>query len=179
MLAATVFTVIIATFGQIRCAKLNRDFWNCPDESFDDPGYSLDCTYNCVNGNPEDLNTYWGRYRDGTVCVSLKGGDTDKFDHIGTCENGICVEYKKENIQDIWNTLPGMQPQFHNCNPKSSKEPVDKCLHICNKTQPAGKSGLFFGIYLDHNPCKLADGKTGECRSGLCVEITGTYPIEN
>ncbi|XP_042146066.1 uncharacterized protein LOC121835684 [Ixodes scapularis] len=178
MLAATLFTVIIASFGEVKCAELDPDLWKCPDESFDDPGYSLNCTYGCKNGNPEDTNLYWGRYKDGTVCVVLQDGDPNKFDHIGTCKNGTCVEYKEDNIQQVWSQLPETQAQFHYCDPKSSTDPVDKCLHICNKTHPVGKSGYFFGIYLDHNPCNFT-GERGECRSGLCVNTTGTHPIEN
>ncbi|XP_042146068.1 uncharacterized protein LOC121835685 [Ixodes scapularis] len=179
MLATTLFTVIIATFGPITCDEV-PPFWGCPDKPFDDPGYSLGCTYPCKNGNPQDPNTYWGRYMDGTVCVVLEGGDSDKLDHIGTCDKGICVEYKEENIHDVWSKLPETQPEFRNCDDKSSKEPVEKCLHICNKTHSVGKYGLFLGIYLDHNPCKFKTGP-GRCRSGLCIDekIGQLYPIEN
>uniref|UniRef100_V5GJK1 Secreted protein n=1 Tax=Ixodes ricinus TaxID=34613 RepID=V5GJK1_IXORI len=106
--------------------------------------------------------------------VTLKSSIT-----LGLAETENAFNIKEANIEEVWRKLPETQGQFHDCNPKSNATPVEKCMHICKKYAPNGKYGYFFGIYQDHNPCKLADGKTGECRSGLCVEITGTYPIEN
>uniref|UniRef100_A0A0K8R3I3 Putative basic tail protein n=1 Tax=Ixodes ricinus TaxID=34613 RepID=A0A0K8R3I3_IXORI len=158
MLAATIFTVIITTFGQITCAEVPSN-WRCPDKEFDDPGYSLGCTYQCINGNEADVNTYWGRYNDGTVCVDLQGGDPEKFNHVGTCRNGECVQYKEANIEEVWRKLPETQGQFHDCNPKSNATPVEKCMHICKKYAPNGKYGYFFGIYQDYNACNVSTSK--------------------
>uniref|UniRef100_A0A0K8R980 Putative basic tail protein n=1 Tax=Ixodes ricinus TaxID=34613 RepID=A0A0K8R980_IXORI len=179
MMAAQLLIVTVACLAQMTGAELNPDLKRCADKVFDDPGYSLGCTYTCKSGNRSDDTEYWGTYYDATVCVVLENGDPDKFDHIGTCQKGICVQYTGNNLQDVWNTLPELQGQFHDCPPVSSMDPVDNCLYICKRHQ-YGKEGYFFGIYQDYNPCKF-NGKLGQCRSGLCIdqEIAGKYPIEN
>uniref|UniRef100_A0A0K8RL16 Putative basic tail protein n=1 Tax=Ixodes ricinus TaxID=34613 RepID=A0A0K8RL16_IXORI len=181
MMAAQLLIVIVACLaGQITCAELDPLLKRCEDKVFDDPGYSLGCTYTCKNGNRSDDTEYWGTYYDATVCVALRDGDPDKFDHIGTCKNGVCVEYKEDNIQDVWSQLPETQAEFHDCDHISSKDPVDKCLYICKNRHEHGKDGYFYGIYQDYNPCKF-NGGDGQCRSGLCTDqkIAGQYPIEN
>uniref|UniRef100_A0A0K8RL83 Putative basic tail protein n=1 Tax=Ixodes ricinus TaxID=34613 RepID=A0A0K8RL83_IXORI len=85
MLAATVFTVIIATFGPITCAKLSS-YRQCQDEEFHGAGYSLGCTYSCLSGNEAHGNTYYGHYTDATVCVDLTDDNPEKFKHIGTLQ---------------------------------------------------------------------------------------------
>ncbi|XP_042146427.1 uncharacterized protein LOC115317441 [Ixodes scapularis] len=177
MLAATVFTVIIAAFGPITCFE-ESFYWRCPDEEFQGPGYALGCSYLCISGHKPDKKTYYGYYKDATVCVDLTGGDPELFNHVGTCKNGKCVQYAGANIEEVWSTLPETQRQFHDCNIKSSPYPVGKCMHICKKNTPYGKSGYFFGAYQDYSAC-IVNGKTGECKSGLCVPIRGRYPIEN
>uniref|UniRef100_A0A0K8RHG1 Putative basic tail protein n=1 Tax=Ixodes ricinus TaxID=34613 RepID=A0A0K8RHG1_IXORI len=167
MLAAQLLYVIVACLGQITCAKLDPALKRCPNKAFDDPGYSLGCTYTCKNGNTNDDTVYWGTYNDATVCVDLRDGDPNQFSHIGTCKSGTCVEYKEENIQQVWSTLPETQAQFHDCLRMSSMEPVEKCLYICKKTQ-RGKEGYFYGAYEDYNKCKLKDGEIGVCLSAFC-----------
>uniref|UniRef100_A0A0K8RGW2 Putative basic tail protein n=1 Tax=Ixodes ricinus TaxID=34613 RepID=A0A0K8RGW2_IXORI len=157
MPASRLLIVTIACLaGQITCAELDPNLKRCEDIAFDDPGYSLGCTYACKNGKLDDETEYWGNYEDATVCVVLKNDDFDAnhFDHIGTCKNGSCVEYKEENIQEVWSQLPQTQAQFHYCDPKSSEDAVDNCLYICEK-EYQGKWGYFFGIYLDYNKCKI------------------------
>uniref|UniRef100_A0A147BXK5 Basic tail protein n=1 Tax=Ixodes ricinus TaxID=34613 RepID=A0A147BXK5_IXORI len=180
MLAAQLLIVIVACLGQITCTELNPDLKRCQEKVFDDPGYSLGCTYTCKSGNRSDDTEYWGIYCDATVCVALRDGDPDKFDHIGTCKNGVCVEYTAVNVQQVWSILPETQPQFHDCDPKSSKDPVDKCLYICKKSHEHGKDGYFYGIYQDNSPCNFKN-TTGQCRSGMCVDqkIAGKYSIQN
>uniref|UniRef100_V5IG37 Basic tail protein n=1 Tax=Ixodes ricinus TaxID=34613 RepID=V5IG37_IXORI len=168
MMAAQLLIVIVACLaGQITCAELDPLLKRCEDKVFDDPGYSLGCTYTCKSGNRSDDTEYWGTYYDATVCVDLNNGDPDQLNHIGTCRNGVCVQYEAENIQQVWSTLPETQDQFHNCLRKSSENPVDNCLYICKKTA-YGKEGYFYGAYQDYNKCKLKNGDTGVCLSAFC-----------
>uniref|UniRef100_V5H446 Putative 18 3 19 kDa secreted protein n=1 Tax=Ixodes ricinus TaxID=34613 RepID=V5H446_IXORI len=97
MMAAQLLIVIVACLGQITCAELDPLLKRCEDKAFDDPGYSLGCTYTCKSGNRSDDTEYWGTYYDATVCVDLNNGDPDQLNHIGTCRNGVCVQYEAEN----------------------------------------------------------------------------------
>uniref|UniRef100_A0A0K8RJI2 Putative basic tail protein n=1 Tax=Ixodes ricinus TaxID=34613 RepID=A0A0K8RJI2_IXORI len=70
MMAAQLLIVIVACLGQITCAELDPLLKRCEDKVFDDPGYSLGCTYTCKSGNRSDDTEYWGTYYDATVCVA-------------------------------------------------------------------------------------------------------------
>ncbi|XP_029838107.2 uncharacterized protein LOC115321967 [Ixodes scapularis] len=179
MPAMRLLIVTVACLGQITCAELNPALKRCEDKVFDDPGYSPSCTYTCKNGNVTDDTVYWGNYEDATVCVAFQDGDPNKFDYVGTCKNGTCLEYKEANTEQVWKTLPETQAQFHHCDSKSSRDPVDKCMYICKKSE-AGEEGYFYGIYKDYNQCNFNNGP-GQCRSGRCIDqaIAGKYPIEN
>uniref|UniRef100_A0A0K8R8F5 Putative basic tail protein n=1 Tax=Ixodes ricinus TaxID=34613 RepID=A0A0K8R8F5_IXORI len=181
MPAGILLIVTVACLaGQVAYGELKPELKRCPDKVFDDPGYSLGCTYPCKSGNPGDDTEYWGIYAEAPVCVDLENGDPSKFNHIGTCENGKCVQYKGGNLEQVWHTLPALRGQFHDCPDQSSTYPVGNCLFICKKSYQGGKDGYFYGIYLDYNQCKFKGGP-GQCRSGLCIdqEIAGKYPIEN
>uniref|UniRef100_V5IBN8 Basic tail protein n=1 Tax=Ixodes ricinus TaxID=34613 RepID=V5IBN8_IXORI len=180
MTAAILLIVTVACLGQVTYAELKPELKRCPDKVFDDLGYSLGCTYTCNNGNPQDDTTYWGTYVDATVCVVLQDGDPKKLDHIGTCKNGTCVQYEGENIEQVWSQLPQLGAQFHQCPQKSSENPVDNCLYICEQTNYPHKTGYFYGIYQDYHRCNF-NGGDGQCRSGRCIDqkIAEKYPIEN
>nr|AAM93663.1 putative 18.7 kDa secreted protein [Ixodes scapularis] len=179
MLAAQLLIVIVACLaGQITCAELDPALKRCEDKVFEDPGYSLGCTYTCENGNTSDDTVYWGIYKDATVCVDLQDGDPNQFNHIGTCKSGTCVEYKEENIQQVWSTLPETQAQFHHCLRMSSKDPVDSCLYICKKHHH-GKERYFYGAYEDSNKCNLKNGDIGVCLSAFCHGPEYFPPIDN
>uniref|UniRef100_A0A0K8RGL9 Putative basic tail protein n=1 Tax=Ixodes ricinus TaxID=34613 RepID=A0A0K8RGL9_IXORI len=181
MPGASLFIVIAVCLGQITCAELDPRLKRCPDGEFHNPGYSLSCTYTCKSGDSEDKTEYWGNYRDATVCVVLENGDPDKFKHIGTCQNGKCVQYEGENIDQVWSQLPQLQDQFHRCPPlkKVHEEPVDNCLYICLEIDDPRGPGYFYGVYEDYHPCKFSNG-IGRCRSGRCLDaaIVGPLPEE-
>ncbi|XP_040070379.1 uncharacterized protein LOC120843189 [Ixodes scapularis] len=164
MPAASLFIVIVACLGQITCAELYPVLKRCPDKDFNNLGYSPGCTYTCRNGPPEDITEYWGNYRDATPCVAPADDELTVFTHIGTCENGTCVQYDGPNIQQVWSQLPELQAKFHNCEPMSSDYSVENCLYIC-KTDSYGYS---YGIHKDRTECTLKNGGVGICLSGFC-----------
>ncbi|KAM7312425.1 uncharacterized protein ISCGN_009330 [Ixodes scapularis] len=164
MPAASLFIVIAACLGQITCAELDPNLKRCPDDHFQNPGYSPGCTYTCKNGDSEDKTEYWGTYTDATPCVALTNDNSTQFTHIGTCKNGKCVQYGEDNIQQVWSRLPELQGQFHNCDTISSNNTVENCLYIC-KTDVYGYS---YGLYQDRSTCKLKKGGLGICLSGFC-----------
>ncbi|XP_040070378.1 uncharacterized protein LOC115317933 [Ixodes scapularis] len=164
MPAASLLIVIAACLaGQITCAELDPDLKRCPDEDFENPGYSPTCTYSCYNGPLTDLTEYWGNFKDGTACITLRD-DPREPPHIGTCKNGTCVQYDGPNIQQVWSQLPELQAQFHNCQPVSTDDSVENCLYVCQSAD----FGYSYGIYKDRTECKLKKGGLGICLSGFC-----------
>ncbi|XP_040070384.1 uncharacterized protein LOC120843193 [Ixodes scapularis] len=176
MPAASLLIVIVACLaGQITCAELDPALKRCQDQDFEKPGYSPGCTYTCRNGSLEDKTVYWGEYRDATSCVALTNDNSTQFTHIGTCKNGKCVQYNESNIQQVWDRLPELQAEFHNCDPISSNDTVENCLYIC-KTDVHGYS---YGLYQDLSRCKLKNGGVGICLSGFCYGNEQFSKIDN
>uniref|UniRef100_A0A0K8R8L5 Putative basic tail protein n=1 Tax=Ixodes ricinus TaxID=34613 RepID=A0A0K8R8L5_IXORI len=164
-----LIVTIACLAGQITCDELDPNLKRCEDKAFNDPGYSPRCAYTCRNGLLADETEYWGIYKDATVCVVLQNGDPNKFQHVGTCKNGICVQYEGPNTQQVWSQLPELQDQFHECDTISSGDSVENCLFVCKKYQyPYEKEGYFYGVYKDGNKCKLENGEVGVCFSGFC-----------
>uniref|UniRef100_A0A0K8RAH2 Putative basic tail protein n=1 Tax=Ixodes ricinus TaxID=34613 RepID=A0A0K8RAH2_IXORI len=179
MLAATFFGVILACFaGEITCNEMKamgKSIQSCNDDEFHDPGYAHGCKYHCTTGNEGETHIQEKEYRNATVCVVFQENENAKLDRIGICLSGECKEHKERcpgctepQLEQRWSSLPELAGEFHRCPTLNESTPVDNCLYICTDTHEVGKDGYFYGIYQDGNPCKVANGNEGTCRSGWC-----------
>uniref|UniRef100_A0A0K8R8M1 Putative basic tail protein n=1 Tax=Ixodes ricinus TaxID=34613 RepID=A0A0K8R8M1_IXORI len=179
MLAATFVGVILTCFaGEITCnelEKMGKSVQGCNDNEFHDPGYAKGCKYHCTSGDEGETQIQEKEYRNATVCVEFEDNDDTKLHHVGVCFNGICMDHRtrcpgctESDLEQRWSSLPELAAEFHRCTTLKQSTAVENCLYVCKDTHDNGKGGYFYGIYDDGNPCKLAEGNEGVCRSGWC-----------
>uniref|UniRef100_V5HE84 Putative 18 2 19 kDa secreted protein n=1 Tax=Ixodes ricinus TaxID=34613 RepID=V5HE84_IXORI len=93
MMAAQLLIVIVACLaGQITCAELDPLLKRCDDKVFDDPGYSLGCTYTCKNGNRSDRHRILGRLITMLPCAfRRRSGTSVRYPYVRTYVSYLLV----------------------------------------------------------------------------------------
>uniref|UniRef100_A0A0K8R8P0 Putative basic tail protein n=1 Tax=Ixodes ricinus TaxID=34613 RepID=A0A0K8R8P0_IXORI len=181
MLAATFIGVFIACFaGEITCDLLHQTPKSCNDDVFHEPGYAPGCKFPCTTGNVGEDSIQRKEYENATVCVEFKDNDGTELDHVGVCFSGECLDHKKQcpgctepELEQRWSQLPELNKEFHRCETRNQSSPVKNCLYVCTAphyfdSHSLVKTGYFYGIYVDGNPCELEGDSTGVCKSGWC-----------
>uniref|UniRef100_A0A090XE83 Putative secreted protein n=1 Tax=Ixodes ricinus TaxID=34613 RepID=A0A090XE83_IXORI len=144
MLAATIFTVIITTFGQITCAEVPYLLEMSETKEFDDPGIFVGLHLPVYKWKRSRRQHVLGDVTMMVPCVwifkvvTLKSSIT-----LGLAETENAFNIKEANIEEVWRKLPETQGQFHDCNPKSNATPVGKCMHICKEICSKWKVWIF------------------------------------